>query len=53
MFENQINELIIFLLIIVNYAKDIHYNCSGDNFYGNHLLADRIVENIYDHNNKS
>ena len=41
-----IDNLIIHLLAISNYAKDIHYNCSGANFYGNHLFADRIQENL-------
>lgn len=43
---DKINELIIHLTGIYNYAKDIHYNCHGDNFYGNHLFADRIAENV-------
>lgn len=42
----KINNLIIYLTAISNYAKDIHYNCTGENFYGNHLFADRINENL-------
>lgn len=43
---DQINRLISILIAVCNYAKDIHYNCKGNNFYGNHLFADRITENI-------
>lgn len=45
--REQIDNLIIYLLAIANYAKDIHYNCTGPNFYGNHLFADRFTDNIY------
>lgn len=45
--REQIDSLIVYLLAIVNYAKDIHYNCSGPNFYGDHLFADRFTDNIY------
>lgn len=44
--DYKINSLIAALLAIANYAKDIHYNCGGKNFYGNHLFADRIQENL-------
>lgn len=44
--REKIDNLIISLMVISNYAKDIHYNCSGENFYGNHLFADRINDNI-------
>lgn len=47
--QQKINDLIVMLLAIANYAKDIHYNCSGPNFYGDHLLADRIQENLYEY----
>lgn len=47
--QQKINDLIVILLAIANYAKDIHYNCSGPNFYGDHLLADRIQENLYEY----
>lgn len=46
---NKINELIISLMKIQNFAKDIHYNCKGDAFYSKHLLCDRIAENLYDY----
>lgn len=47
--REDIDNLIVYLLAIANYAKDIHYNCSGPNFYGNHLFADTFVEDIYKH----
>lgn len=47
--EYKINSLITKLMVIAHYAKDIHYNCSGENFYSNHLLADRILENLNDY----
>lgn len=47
--REKIDNLIVSLLAIANYAKDIHYNCSGPNFYGDHLFADRFVEGIYEY----
>lgn len=47
--KGKIDKLITHLTAVVNYAKDIHYNCSGNNFYGNHLFADRIGEGINDY----
>lgn len=44
--RTEIDKLIVNLLGIYNTAKDIHYSCSGPNFYGDHLLSDRIAENI-------
>lgn len=44
--RKHIDSLIVHLLAITNYAKDIHYYCSGPNFYGNHLLADRFTDDI-------
>ena len=43
---DQINDLIVHLIAIGSHAKDIHYNCWGDDFYGKHLFADRIQENL-------
>ena len=43
---NEFNQLIVYLMAIEAKAKDIHYTCSGDNFYGNHLFADRIASGI-------
>lgn len=45
----KINKLITLLLAIANYSKDIHYNAKGAAFYSEHLLADRVSENIYDY----
>lgn len=42
----NINKLICYLIAIQNFAKDIHYSCSGDAFYGKHLLADRIYDGL-------
>lgn len=44
--KDKIDKLIIYLMAIENYAKDIHYNCGGQDFYGKHLFADRIAENM-------
>lgn len=42
----NINKLIAQLIAICNYSKDIHYNSKGEAFYGKHLLADRVQENL-------
>lgn len=42
----NINRLIVYLLAIANFSKDIHYSAKGEAFYSKHLLADRIQENI-------
>lgn len=47
--RSKIDNLICYLLAIANYAKDIHYNCGGASFYGQHLLADRFVDDLYDY----
>lgn len=44
----NINQLICYILAIANFAKDIHYTCHGEAFYGKHLLADRIYNGLYD-----
>lgn len=41
-------DLICILYGIKFYSKDIHYSCSGSNFYGDHLLADEICDGIDD-----
>lgn len=41
----MINDLIIHLVAIKGYAKDVHYNSKS---YGDHLLADRIQKPIDD-----
>lgn len=45
---NDFNILIAFLMAIQGKAKDIHYTCSGEDFYGKHLFADRIADGIDD-----
>ncbi len=45
---DSINQLIYYLIAIQNYAKDIHYSCKGEGFYGKHLLADRIYDGLDD-----
>lgn len=47
--KENFDNLITHLLAIANYAKDIHYNCSGSNFYGDHLFADRFIDGIYEY----
>lgn len=47
--RSKIDNLIVLLLAITNYAKDIHYNCSGPNFYSDHLFADRFIGDIYEY----
>lgn len=47
--RTQIDNLIINLMAISHYSKDIHYNCTGDDFYGKHLFADRIHYNLSDY----
>lgn len=42
MIRDNIDNLIIYLMVLNHYAKDLHYNCKGDNFYGNHLFADKL-----------
>jgi len=44
---DNFNKLILYLLAVANFAKDIHYSCHGESFYGKHLFADRIQENLY------
>lgn len=46
---DKINSLICFLIAIQNFCKDIHYNSKGEAFYGKHLLADRVQDNISDY----
>ena len=46
---DQMNKLICLLMAIEGKAKDIHYNCHGNNFYGNHLFADRIADGLDDY----
>lgn len=38
----QFNELIVLLLAIDNFNKDIHYSCYGEAFFSKHLFADKF-----------
>lgn len=42
----QLFELLKTLYLIRFYAKDIHYSAKGDSFYGDHLLADRVFDDL-------
>ena len=42
----MINQLISHLIAIKEFSKDIHYTCHSQAFYGKHLLADRVQEEI-------
>lgn len=41
-------EILILLIAIQRTAKDIHYHAKGANFWGDHLLADRIYDGLED-----
>lgn len=45
----KFNKLICYLLALAYFAKDIHYSCHGESFYGKHEFADRIQENLYEY----
>lgn len=46
---NKIDETVIMLMAVKNFAKDIHYSCKGEAFYSKHLLCDRIAEQMDDY----
>ena len=39
-------EVLCFLIAIQRQAKEIHYHAKGDCFWSDHLLADRIYEDL-------
>lgn len=41
--RKHIDTLITYLMAIKYFAKHLHYNCSGKNFYSNHKFADRFI----------
>lgn len=41
-------DIIVKLLAIYHYAKDIHYTAQGESFYAIHTLMDRICDGIHD-----
>ena len=43
-----INDIIVKLMVIANFAKDVHYTCKGEGAYGKHLLADLVHDDISD-----
>lgn len=45
----NINNLIAYLVAIANFAKDIHYSCYGEAFYGKHLFVDLIQDDLYNY----
>ena len=47
--REQIDNLIVSLIAIDNFSKDIHYSCVGLEAYSWHLLADRVQENLGDY----
>lgn len=40
--REQIDQLIIYLMAIQGFSKDIHYTCHGEAFYSKHLLVDKF-----------
>lgn len=40
--REQIDDLIVNLMIIQEFSKDIHYTCHGEGFFGKHLLVDKF-----------
>lgn len=40
--REQFDNLIVELMTIQNFSKDIHYTCHGDAFYSKHLLVDKF-----------
>ena len=40
--REQIDDLIVQLITIKEFSKDIHYTCHGETFYAKHLLVDKF-----------
>lgn len=40
--REQIDDLIVKLIAIREFSKDIHYTCHGESFYAKHLLVDKF-----------
>lgn len=40
--REQFDNLIVYLMVIQNFSKDIHYTCHGDAFYSKHILVDKF-----------
>lgn len=45
--REQINNLIISLIVIKEFSKDIHYTAHGEAFYAKHLLVDKFEWDDY------
>ena len=39
-------KVLVYLIAIAHTSKDIHYRTGGDKFWGDHLLADRIHDDL-------
>lgn len=44
--REQFDSLIVSLIAIQEFSKDIHYTCHGDSFFSKHLLVDKF--NFYE-----
>lgn len=44
----EYTDLIVMLMAIANYAKDIHYTCAGQAAYSKHLFADLLQDDLYE-----
>ena len=42
----QLFDLLKYIYAIRFYSKDIHYNAKGYNFWGDHLLADKVFDGL-------
>lgn len=40
--RQQIDDLIVNLMIVQEFSKDIHYTCHGEGFFAKHLLVDKF-----------
>lgn len=40
--REQFDNLIVNLMVIQEFSKDIHYTCHGEGFFGKHLLVDKF-----------
>lgn len=40
--REQFDNLIVNLMVIQEFSKDIHYTCHGESFFGKHLLVDKF-----------
>lgn len=40
--RQQIDDLIVNLIVVQKFSKDIHYTCHGEGFFAKHLLVDKF-----------